>query len=322
MRVAVAGGTGLTGRHVVDSLTSAGQEPVVLSRSSGVDLVTGGGLAAALAGVDAVIDVSNVTTTRRAAAERFFTAATTHLRDAAAAAGVGHYVLLSIVGVDRVDLGYYAGKRRQEQLLAAGRVPWTVLRATQFHEFAEQVLERLRGPVAVIPAMRSRPVAVAEVADALVEAVITGPVDGYATELAGPEVLWLADMARLVLRRHGQGRGGKAGGCCRCRCRGGSAASSAAAGRCRWVSSGRASGPSPTTSTRSDPAGEQPAGEQPAGEQPPGAASRRAASRRAGGPRSWPRRTPRSGRAWSGSRTRCSAPGPRPRTWSRTAGCG
>ena len=138
-------------------------------------------------------------------AERFFTAATTHLRDAAAAAGVGHYVLLSIVGVDRVDLGYYAGKRRQEQLLAAGPVPWTVLRATQFHEFAEQVLERLRGPVAVIPAMRSRPVAVAEVADALVEAVIAGPVDGYATELAGPEVLWLADMARLVLRRRGQG---------------------------------------------------------------------------------------------------------------------
>ena len=209
MRVAVAGGTGLTGRHVVDRLTSGGHEPVVLSRSSGVDLVTGAGLAAALAGVDAVIDVSNVTTTRRAVAERFFTAATTHLRDAAAAAGVGHYVLLSIVGVDRVDLGYYAGKRRQEQLLAAGRVPWTVLRATQFHEFAEQVLERLRGPVAVIPAMRSRPVAVAEVADALVEAVITGPVDGYATELAGPEVLWLADMARLVLRQRGQGRAGR-----------------------------------------------------------------------------------------------------------------
>jgi uncharacterized protein YbjT (DUF2867 family) len=178
----------------------------VLSRSTGVDLVTGAGLAAALAGAGAVIDVSNVTTTRRAVAERFFTAATTHLRDAAAAAGVGHYVLLSIVGVDRVDLGYYAGKRRQEQLLAAGPVPWTVLRATQFHEFADQVLERVRGPVAVLPAMRSRPVAVAEVADALVEAVAAGPVDGYATELAGPEVIWLADMARAVLPRRGQRR--------------------------------------------------------------------------------------------------------------------
>ena len=206
MRVAVAGGTGLAGRHVVDSLTRAGHESVVLSRSSGVDLVTGAGLAAALAGADAVIDGSNVTTTKRAVAERFFTATTTHLRDAAAAAGVGHYVLLSIVGVDRVDLGYYAGKRRQEQLLAAGPVPWTVLRATQFHEFAEQVLERLRGPVAVVPAMLTRPVAAAEVADALVEAVTAGPADGYATELAGPEVLWLADLARLVLSRRGRRR--------------------------------------------------------------------------------------------------------------------
>ena len=188
------------------ALTDAGHEPVVLSRSSGVDLVTGAGLAAALAGVGAVIDVSNVTTIKRAVAEQFFTATTTHLRDAAAAAGVGHYVLLSIVGVDRVDLGYYAGKRRQEQLLADGPVPWTVLRVTQFHEFADQVLERLRGRVAALPAMRSRPVAVAEVADALVEAVTAGPLDGYATELAGPEVLWLADMARLVLRRRGERR--------------------------------------------------------------------------------------------------------------------
>jgi uncharacterized protein YbjT (DUF2867 family) len=81
-----------------------------------------------------------------------------------------------------------------------------VLRVTQFHEFAEQVLERLRGRVAVLPAMRSRPVAVAEVADALVETVTAGPLDGYATELAGPEVLWLADMARLVLRRRGERR--------------------------------------------------------------------------------------------------------------------
>lgn len=206
MRVAVAGGTGLTGRHVVESLTRTGHEPVVLARSTGVDLVTGAGLAAALAGADAVVDVSNVTTTKRAVAERFFTAATSHLRDAAGAAGVGHYVLLSIVGVDRVDLGYYAGKRRQEDLLAAGSLPWTVLRTTQFHEFADQLLHRVRGPFALVPAMRSRPVAVAEVADALVKAVTAGPADGYATELAGPEAFWLADMVRQVLDRRGQRR--------------------------------------------------------------------------------------------------------------------
>ena len=108
--------------------------------------------------------------------------------------------------MDRIDLGYYAGKRRQEELLAAGAVPWTVLRTTQFHEFAAQVLDRSRGRVVPLPAMRSRPVAVAEVADALVEAVVTGPVDGPAAELAGSEVLRLADMARQVLRRRGQRR--------------------------------------------------------------------------------------------------------------------
>ena len=206
MKVAVAGGTGLTGRHVARSLTDAGHEPVLLARSRGVDLVTGDGLAGALAGVDAVVDVSNVTTIKREVSERFFTAATTHLRDAAADAGVGHYVLLSIVGVDRVDLPYYAGKRRQEQLLAVGTVPWTVLRTTQFHEFAGQVLARTRGRIAPVPAMPSRPVSVAEVADALVEAALADPLDGYATELAGPEVLRLDDMARRVLRRRGERR--------------------------------------------------------------------------------------------------------------------
>ena len=205
MRVAVAGGTGLTGRHVAESLAAAGHEPVLLARSKGVDLVTGTGLAEALVAADAVVDVSNVTTTRREVSERFFTAATSHLRDAAADAGVGHYVLLSIVGIDRVDLPYYAGKRRQEQLLAAGTVPWTVLRTTQFHEFAAQLLARMRGPVALVPSMLTRPVAVAEVADALVEALDGGPV-GYATELAGPEQLQLTDMVRQVLRRRRERR--------------------------------------------------------------------------------------------------------------------
>jgi uncharacterized protein YbjT (DUF2867 family) len=205
MRVAVAGGTGLTGGYVVQSLTAAGHEPVVLARSRGIDLVAGTGLAEALAGCGGVIDVSNVTTTRRSVAERFFTAATTNLRDAATAAGARHYVLLSIVGVGRIELGYYAGKQRQEDLLHAGTLPWTVLRTTQFHEFAAQLLSRVSGPVAPIPAMPARPVAVAEVAAALVEALDAGPA-GYATELAGPEDLQLVDMARRVVRRRGERR--------------------------------------------------------------------------------------------------------------------
>jgi uncharacterized protein YbjT (DUF2867 family) len=205
MKVAVAGGTGLVGRLVVGQLTARGHEPVALARSRGVDLISGEGLEAAVQGCDAVVDVNNVLTSKRADAERFFGTSTQHLCDASAAATVRHLILLSIVGSDRVPLGYYYGKRRQEQALAGGGVPWTVLRATQFHEFAEQMLARVPGPVAVIPRMLSRPVAAAEVAAELVNLLDQGP-QGFATEIAGPEDLYVADMARRVLRRREQRR--------------------------------------------------------------------------------------------------------------------
>ena len=205
MKVAVAGGTGLVGRLVVGQLTERGHEPVALARSRGVDLISGEGLEPAVQGCDAVIDVSNVLTSKRRAAEQFFGTATQHLCDASAAAGVAHLISLSIVGIDRVPLGYYFGKRRQEETLATGGVPWTVLRATQFHEFAEQMLARMPGPVAVIPRMLSRPVAAAEVAAELVRLLDEGP-QGFATEIAGPEDLYVADMARRLLRRRGQRR--------------------------------------------------------------------------------------------------------------------
>ena len=179
MKVAVAGGTGLVGQLVVGRLTEQGQEPIVIARSRGVDLVSGEGVEAALRGCDAVIDVSNVLTSKRADAERFFGAATQHLCEAATAAAVPHLISLSIVGIDLVLLGYYYGKRRQEAVLAAGGVPWTVLRATQFHEFAEQMLARIPGPIATIPRMLSRPVAAAEVATELVSLLDQGA-QGYA----------------------------------------------------------------------------------------------------------------------------------------------
>jgi uncharacterized protein YbjT (DUF2867 family) len=205
MKIAVAGGTGLVGRLVVGQLTARGHEPVALARSRGVDLISGDGLEAAVQGCDAVIDVSNVLTSKRSAAENFFGTATRHLCDASAAAAVPHLISLSIVGIDRVPLGYYYGKRRQEEVLAGGGVPWTVLRATQFHEFAEQMLARMPGPIAVIPRMLSRPVAAAEVAAELVSLLDQGP-QGFATEIAGPEDLYVADMARQLLRRRGQRR--------------------------------------------------------------------------------------------------------------------
>jgi uncharacterized protein YbjT (DUF2867 family) len=205
MRIAVAGGTGVVGRHLVAALRGAGHEPVVLARSVGVDLTTGAGVDDALRGVGAVVDVSNVATTRRSAAEAFFAAATGSLLEAGRRAGVGHHVVLSIVGVDLVDMGYYQAKRLQERLVLDGPVPASVLRATQFHEFAGQLVGRMPGPVALVPRMRVQPVAAREVADALAELVV-GPAVGSGPELAGPEVHELPDLTRRWLRATGSRR--------------------------------------------------------------------------------------------------------------------
>ncbi|MCZ2820545.1 SDR family oxidoreductase [Modestobacter sp. VKM Ac-2977] len=205
MRIAVAGGTGLLGALVVAELARQGDDPVVLARSHGVDLTDGTGLAAALDGVDAVVDVANVTTTSRRRSVAFFTAATTQLLAAAARAGAGHVVTLSIVGADTVDLGYYLGKRRQEGLLAAGPVPWTLLRATQFHEFAGQLVDRSPRPFAVVPRMATRPVAAGEVAAHLVR-LAQGAPQGVAQPIAGPEDHGMGDLVRRLLRATGQRR--------------------------------------------------------------------------------------------------------------------
>ncbi|HEU5008546.1 MAG TPA: SDR family oxidoreductase [Jatrophihabitantaceae bacterium] len=203
MRIAIAGGTGWTGRLIIEELRVRGDEPVVLARSVGVDLVTGKGLAGRLDGVDAVVDVTNIVTTRAKRAIRFFEAVTTNLLNEENEADVGHHVALSIIGVDRVDYGYYRGKRAQEELvLAGGR--GTVLRATQFHEFAAQMLDR-PGPFVIAPKMLSQPVALTEVAAYLVE-LAHGQPQGMAPELAGPdEQLRMQDMVRqLSHARHGR----------------------------------------------------------------------------------------------------------------------
>lgn len=135
----------------------------------------------------------------------FFTAGTRHLLEAGQRAGVRHHVALSIVGVDRVDYGYYEGKRAQERLVLDGQVPGSVLRATQFHEFAGQILTRSRGPFALMPRVRTQPVAAREVAAALAE-LAAGSVAGLAPELACPEEHGLVDMARPLLRATGQRR--------------------------------------------------------------------------------------------------------------------
>ena len=187
MRLLVAGGTGTAGRAVVQEAVRRGHEVRVLSHRAGGpasapgdgavlvqgDLVTGAGLAAALEGVEAVVDVSNTVTASHRRAAAFFTAGTTHLVAAGGRAGVRHHVLLSIVGVDGSWLGYYRAKVDQERCLAArapaAGVGHTVARATQFHDFALQTLERSGGRrLLVVPGVRVQPVDVSEVAAHLV----------------------------------------------------------------------------------------------------------------------------------------------------------
>ena len=206
MRIAVAGGTGVVGRHVVRELDTRGHKAVVLARSRGVDLTTGTGLDAALENVTAVIDVSNTNTARRAAAVAFFASVTNNLLQAEVRAGAGHHVALSIVGIDRVPMGYYQGKLHQEELcLASASVPATILRATQFHEFPAQLLARfpVTLPIVPIPLMLSQTVAAREVAQALVGAVLAEPA-GRLPDLAGPHLERMDNLVRRLLRARGR----------------------------------------------------------------------------------------------------------------------
>ncbi|MET9048101.1 NAD(P)H-binding protein [Streptomyces sp. NPDC004362] len=205
MKIAVAGGTGVAGRLVVEVLQARGHAPVVLSRGAGVDLLSGSGLDAALAGAEAVIDVSNVMTMRKSVSVGFFDTAGRHLVEAAERARVRHLVTLSIVGVDRVKNAYYAGKLRQEEIVRGGAVPWTVLRTTQFHEFAGQMLNSVPGPIATVPTGRVQPIAVREVAEALADIGPRAP-QAMAPELAGPQTESLVDMARRLIAAGGARR--------------------------------------------------------------------------------------------------------------------
>lgn len=203
MRVAVLGGTGVVGRYAVQSLVEAGHAVETVSRSSGVDVYSGAGLDDALTGVEVVVDTLNTTAQRRGVAEDFFVTTSRRLQAAAAAAGVKHVVLLSIIGIDRVrGFAYYDAKLAQERTAIAGVVATTVLRAAQFHEFPAQLLARLRlGPFAVVPHIRSQPVAARTVGDHLARLSTERP--GGTVELAGPQVHDIADLARQFVAHRG-----------------------------------------------------------------------------------------------------------------------
>lgn len=199
----MAGGTGMVGRHVVDVARERGHEVVLLTRGTGIDLATGEGLDGAWDGVDAAIDTLNVGTVKASVAADFFRTACGNLVRSAAAAGVGHVVALSIVGIDRNPHGYYAGKVAQEGVYAASDAPWTILRATQFHEFASQMFARAKiGPLHLAPRARTQPVAAREVGEHLVR-LAEQPAQGRATDLAGPREEQLADMTKRYARAIG-----------------------------------------------------------------------------------------------------------------------
>ncbi len=202
LSIAVAGGTGTVGSHVARIAHDRGHEVRILARSTGADLRAGTGID--LAGIDAVIDVSGAFAVSAGRSIEWFETVTRNLLDAEHAAGVRHHIALSIVGAARAPYGYYAGKAAQERAVAAGPVPWTVLRATQFFEFASANAIRL-GPLTLMPAMRSQPVAAASVAARLVEIAEGGPI-GDAPDLAGPREERMADLVRRI----GAARGGPA----------------------------------------------------------------------------------------------------------------
>jgi uncharacterized protein YbjT (DUF2867 family) len=205
MKVAISGATGIVGSHVSRLAQARGHEVVSLTRSTGHDL-TKGLSAQALAGVETIIDVTGIQTLSRRKATEYFLAVSRTLQSAGAAAGVSHLVALSIVGIDGVTSSYYGAKGEQERAVRAGVLPWTLLRAAQFHEFAVQTVERgSMGPLVVAPRARVRPIAAAEVAEALVDLAEAGPA-GDAPDLVGPRDEILADMVRTLLSRRGSRR--------------------------------------------------------------------------------------------------------------------
>jgi uncharacterized protein YbjT (DUF2867 family) len=206
MRVAVAGGTGTVGRHVVDALTTAGHDVVILTRSTGVDLMKGDGLVDVLFGVDAVVDVTSIGTSDGATSLRFFRTVTTNLLAAEEVAGVPHHLALSIVGAARIAAAYYSGKRVQEELVMAAAGRWTIVRATQFHEFVHLLLHAgAVGPMQIVPRMISQPIAAQEVGAALAR-LATEPPAGLVADMAGPTVARMAHLVRRYLRATGSRR--------------------------------------------------------------------------------------------------------------------
>src|SRR5438045_3022316 len=200
MKIIVIGGSGLIGKKVVKNLRQQGHEVVAASPSSGVNTVTGEGLAQALAGAQVVVDVANAPSWEDNAVLKFFETSGRNLLLAEAAAGVGHHVGLSVVGTDRLlASGYFRAKQAQENLIKASRIPYTIVRATQFFEFVGSIAQSATDgqSVRLSPALM-QPIVSDDVADALADIAVGKPANGT-IELAGPERIRLDELVRRFL---------------------------------------------------------------------------------------------------------------------------
>ncbi|MFJ2647813.1 SDR family oxidoreductase [Streptomyces sp. NPDC087420] len=206
MKVAVIGGTGLIGSQVVKKLNAVGHEAVPHSQSTGVDVLSGQGLDEALAGADVVVNLTNSPTFDEASLA-FFQTSMDHLLTAAEKYGVGHFVILSIVGVDQVpQLDYYRAKALQEDILTAGPIPYSIVRATQFMEFMDATLSwTTSGDTVRLPPTPLQPIAAEDVSDAVAGVAAGPPLQGI-RNIAGPDVLPLDELGRITLAAHPDGR--------------------------------------------------------------------------------------------------------------------
>ncbi len=201
MKIVVIGGTGLIGSQVVRLLTERGEQAVAAAPSTGVDTITGTGLAEVLSGADVVVDVSNSPSFDRDAAVAFFRTSTGNLLAAEQAAGIGHHVALSVVGTGELaaESGYFAAKQLQEQLIAESGVPYSIVHATQFYEFITGIIDAATDGDAVrLAPVDFQPIASADVAEAVADAALAAPRNGV-LEVAGPQRFRLDELARTTL---------------------------------------------------------------------------------------------------------------------------
>jgi uncharacterized protein YbjT (DUF2867 family) len=201
MKIVVIGGSGLIGTKLVERLRWYGHEAIAASPASGVDTITGQGLAEALAGAQVVVDVANSPSFEDQAVLDFFETSGRNLFAAERASGVRHHVALSVVGTDRLlESGYFRGKMAQEQVIKASGIPYTIVRSTQFFEFLGSIAKPgADGSAVRLSRTFVQPIAADDVAGALAELSASEPANGT-VEVAGPQRMWLSDAVRRFLR--------------------------------------------------------------------------------------------------------------------------